>query len=65
MVLNLRQENDLSCLPGNSREKKIGPRSPKYMAREMIIHRGDERANPRRDRKMSKDLLRKSPFSKS
>jgi hypothetical protein len=34
------------------------------MAREMIIHRGDERANPRRDRKMSKDLLRKSPSSK-
>jgi hypothetical protein len=64
IVRNLRQENDLSYLPGKLKEKKIGHPSSKYMARKMIIHRGNKRINPRRERKMSKDLLGKSPLSR-
>jgi len=63
MVLNLSHRNGLSYLPGNCKEKKIGPRSSKYIAKAIIIHKGREIINPKRDKKISKGLFKKGSFT--
>jgi len=59
MVLNFMVRKDLPPLPHRSCIKKIGPPSSKYMASEIISHRGLEAIRPKSANVKSKGLLKK------